>query len=48
MMSGLSGVRVFMMPNGLIYYYFNDAQAFPTVEPILAADKLRAFCEEKN
>jgi hypothetical protein len=48
MMSGVSGVRVFMMPNGLIYYYFNDAQAFPTAEPIIAAHKLQAFCEEKN
>ncbi len=43
-MSGLSGVRVFMMPNGLIYYYFNDAQAFPGAEAIIAADKIRPFC----
>ena len=45
LMSGLSGVRVFMMPNGLIFYYFNDAQAFPTIEAILAADKLEAVCK---
>jgi hypothetical protein len=43
-MSGLSGVRVFMMPNGLIFYYFNDGQKFPAKEAIIGADKLSPFC----
>ena len=44
-MSGLSGVKVFLMPNGLIFYYFNDAQAFP-MESISAANAVKPFCEE--
>jgi hypothetical protein len=44
-MSGLSGVRIIFMPNGLIHYYFNDAQAFPLAAQIQAANKLAPFCE---
>ena len=44
-MSGVSGVRIVMMPNGLIFYYFNDAQAFPLAEQVIAADQIAPFCE---
>ena len=44
-MSGVSGIRVVMMPNGLIFYYFNDAQAFPLAEQVRAADRVAPFCE---
>jgi len=43
-MTGLSGIRVIMMPNGLIYYFFNDAQAFPLADQIEAANQVRPFC----
>ena len=43
-MSGLSGIRVIMMPNGLIFYYFNDSQAFPITEQIEAANQVRSSC----
>ena len=43
-MTGLSGVRVTMMPNDMIFYYFNDAQAFPLEESVIAADQVRPFC----
>ena len=43
-MSGLSGVRAMFMPNGVLYYYFNDAQAFPSMPAIGAANALRPFC----
>ena len=42
-MSGLSGVKVLLMPNGLIFYYFNDAQQFP-MESIRAANAVAPFC----
>ena len=43
-MSGLSGIRVIMMPNGLIFYYFNDAEAFPLAGQTEAANQVRPFC----
>jgi len=43
-MTGLSGIRVIMMPNGLIFYYFNDSQAFPVREQARAANQVRPFC----
>ncbi|MEM7363379.1 MAG: hypothetical protein AAF525_05110 [Pseudomonadota bacterium] len=43
-MSGLSGVRVYLMPNDLVVYYFNDAQAFPLPGQIAAANKIKRFC----
>lgn len=45
MMTGLSGVRVFMLPNGVILYYFNDAEAFPTSGQIQAAGQIKAYCK---
>lgn len=44
LMSGLSGIRVIMMPNGLIFYYFNDSQAFPAREQARAANQVQPFC----
>ena len=43
-MSGLSGIRVIMMPNGLISYYFNDSEAFPLAGQTEAANQVRPFC----
>ncbi|MCZ6641344.1 MAG: hypothetical protein O7F71_07185 [Gammaproteobacteria bacterium] len=43
-MTGLSGIRVIMMPNGLIFYFFNDAQAFPLADQIEAANQVKPFC----
>ncbi|MCZ6616711.1 MAG: hypothetical protein O7E57_01160 [Gammaproteobacteria bacterium] len=43
-MSGLSGIRVIMMPNGLIFYYFNDSESFPLKEQSKAANQVRPFC----
>src|SRR5262249_35038091 len=39
-MTGLSGVRVAMMPNGFIFYYFDDSQSFPMLESIDVADHI--------
>lgn len=47
-MSGLSGIRVFLMPNGLIFYYFNDALQFPTQPAIAASHELSSLCENKS
>lgn len=43
-MSGLSGVRVFLMPNGLIFYYFNDALQFPFQSAVSTANNVSALC----
>lgn len=43
-MSGLSGVRVFLMPNGLIFYYFNDAFLFPSQPAISASNRVSSMC----
>lgn len=43
-MSGLSGVRVFLMPNGLIFYYFNDAVLFPFQPAITASNRVSSMC----
>jgi len=43
-MSGLSGVRALMMPNGLLFYYFDDAQQFPYAEAVEAAHAVRSLC----
>ena len=43
-MTGLSGVRVAMMPNGFIFYYFDDSQSFPMLESIDVADHIRPLC----
>ena len=46
-MSGLSGVKVFLMPNGLIFYYFNDTQQFP-MDSIAVANEVKPFCEPQE
>ncbi len=43
-MSGVSGIRVLMMPNGLIYYYFNDSEQYPFAGAIREAHQVESFC----
>ncbi|MCY4143276.1 MAG: serine hydrolase [Gammaproteobacteria bacterium] len=45
-MSGLSGIRVFLMPNGMIVYYFNDAQLFPSYPVISSSNQVSSLCED--
>lgn len=47
-MSGLSGVRVFLMPNGLIFYYFNDALMFPSQPAISASNRVSSMCSNES
>lgn len=47
-MSGLSGIRVFLMPNGLIFYYFNDSLLFPTAQAISAAHQVSSLCVDES
>lgn len=44
-MSGLSGIRVFLMPNGLIFYYFNDALLFPSLSAISTSNRVKSLCD---
>ncbi len=46
-MSGLSGIRIFLMPNGLIFYYFNDAFQFPSIAAIDAANQVSPLCPDE-
>jgi hypothetical protein len=43
-MTGLSGVRATLMPNDVIFYYFDDAQKYPLVEAVKAVDQIRPLC----
>ncbi|MDE0645079.1 MAG: serine hydrolase [Gammaproteobacteria bacterium] len=45
-MSGLSGIRVFLMPNGMIVYYFNDVQLFPSRQAISSSNQVRSLCDD--
>ena len=46
-MSGLSGVRTLMFPNGMTFYYFNDNQQFPYAEAVEAAHAVRSLCANR-
>ena len=45
-MSGLSGVRVTLLPNDVIIYYFNDTQSFPIAEVIEFGNQLKSICHD--
>ena len=43
-MTGLSGVRATLIPGDVIFYYFDDVQAFPLVEAVQEVDKIKPLC----
>lgn len=45
-MTGLSGVRIAMLPNDTLFYYFNDAQAFPTAPSVRALSVVGGLCAD--
>ena len=45
-MSGLSGIQIFLLPNGMIFYYFNDAQLFPSIPALSMSHQVSALCVE--
>lgn len=44
-MSGYGGIRIFLLPNGTIYYYISDNYEFAGLEGIIESNKIRSFCK---
>lgn len=42
---GISGNVVFLMPNGVIYYYFSDNQEFVMSPAVIASNQIHPFCD---
>lgn len=43
-MSGYGGIRVFLLPNGTVYYYFSDNFEYAGLEGVKESNKIRSFC----
>jgi len=43
-MSGYGGISIFMLPNGIVFYVFSDADEFIFNDAVLETNKIKPFC----
>ncbi len=45
-MAGFGGINVLLLPNGTVYYYFSDGEAFRWAGAAVEAHRIRPYCKE--
>lgn len=44
-MAGFGGINVLLLPNGIVYYYFSDGEAYRWAGAATEAHRIRPYCE---
>ncbi|MGE0581249.1 MAG: serine hydrolase [Steroidobacteraceae bacterium] len=44
-MAGFGGINVLLLPNGTVYYYFSDGEAFRWAGAAVESNRIRSFCK---
>jgi hypothetical protein len=43
-MAGFGGINVLLLPNGTVYYYFSDGEAYRWATAAAEAHRIRPYC----
>ncbi|MGI8599810.1 MAG: hypothetical protein ACR2KB_11215 [Chitinophagaceae bacterium] len=47
-MEGYGGIKIFLLPNNTVYYFFSDNYQYAGKDGIIEANKIRPFCKSKE